>query len=66
MEIKPYYKYELANKYGVSKPTLMKWVYEKIGETRLFELGGYKMKQKHFSIQQVEEIILKLGNPCKK
>jgi hypothetical protein len=64
MEAKPYLKCEIADMYGVTKPTLMAWIFKTVGKERLCELG-YEKNQKMFSTLQVEEIFTKLGKPCK-
>jgi len=59
-----YFKYELAELYGISKPTLNRWLEKKIGQEKLTEIGIGKYT-KLFSIEQMEIIFKKLGKPCK-
>ena len=61
--LRPYYKYEVAKLYKISRDILMYWIktdenfYEKLEET------GYKNSQHIFTLKQVEIIFDYLGHP---
>ncbi len=61
-EVKIYGKTELAEKYGVSRATLMSWFYKTFTESELAELC-YNKNQKIFTKKQLGLIFLKIGKP---
>ena len=60
--MKPHSKKELAEKYGVSRATFMKWFYNSFTKEELQELN-YARRQKLFTKKQTELIFIKLGKP---
>ncbi|MBN2662546.1 MAG: hypothetical protein JXR68_02750 [Bacteroidales bacterium] len=60
--MKPISKKELADSFGVSRATFMKWFYKAFTKDELTELN-YVRRQKLFTKKQIEVIYLKLGKP---
>ncbi len=59
-QIKTLSKAELADAYGISRKTLIKWIHPIILK---LENCGYQKTQKHFTYKQVKIIVKLLGNP---
>jgi len=59
-KIRPYYKFEMANLYSISRPLFMDWIEEL---TEKLEETGYTNKQHIFTIKQTEIIFDWLGHP---
>lgn len=62
LHIKAFGKSELARLYGVSRPTLLNWVYTLIPAEKLEQLK-FEKNRKIFTVRQVEEIINTIGQP---
>lgn len=61
VEVKAYYKYQLAGFYGVKIETFNKWIQPYIRE--LTEEHGYNTRQYLFTPNQVQFIFDKIGEP---
>ena len=58
--IRPYYKYELANLYGVCLPTLLNFIAPHLPA---FEALGYRKNTKILTPKMVELLFKKVGKP---
>lgn len=61
-KIRPYYKYELADMYKMSRRNFMDWIIENDIERELLKTG-YERKQKMFSLKHCEIIFNFFGHP---
>jgi len=59
-KVRPYYKYEMAQLYKISRPIFMEWI-EDI--TEVLEKTGYSNYQHIFTLKQTEIIFNWLGHP---
>ena len=57
-----YGKTQIAQMYGISRPTFLKFFYDSFTKKELKKMN-YKKTQRVFIQHQVEQIFLKLGNP---